>query len=107
MYVPGDSLPAEPLFAFAFVHMSWVSSMPRKSDDSVSALLPKVPLLPTESARDFETVRKALMEEIKPQGIIEQLYVADPGHRVEVNDEVGRGSGADIPGPKRLVCAVA
>jgi hypothetical protein len=30
-----------------------------------------------------------------------------PGHRVEVNGEAGRGFGADIAGPRRLVCAAA
>jgi hypothetical protein len=29
------------------------------------------------------------------------------GHRVQVNTEAGRGFGADIAGPTRLVCAVA
>jgi hypothetical protein len=39
--------------------------------------LPKSPLLITESADEFDAVRDAFEREIKPQGIIEQMYVHD------------------------------
>jgi hypothetical protein len=40
-------------------------------------LLPKSPLLITESADDFDALRNAFEQEIKPRGIIEQMYVND------------------------------
>jgi hypothetical protein len=40
-------------------------------------LLPKLPLLITESADEFDALRDAFEQEIKPRGIIEQLYVHD------------------------------
>ena len=40
-------------------------------------LLPKLPLLITESADEFDALRDALEREIKPRGIIEQMYVHD------------------------------
>jgi hypothetical protein len=40
-------------------------------------LLPKLPLLITESADEFDALRDALEQEIKPRGIIEQMYVHD------------------------------
>src|SRR5947207_1048573 len=40
-------------------------------------LLPKLPLLITESADEFDALRDAFEQEIKPQGIIEQMYVQD------------------------------
>ena len=40
-------------------------------------LLPKLPLLITESADEFDALRDAFEREIKPQGIIEQMYVDD------------------------------
>ena len=40
-------------------------------------LLPKLPLLITESADEFDALRDAFEEEIKPRGIIEQIYVHD------------------------------
>jgi hypothetical protein len=40
-------------------------------------LLPKLPLLITESADDFDSLRDAFEQEIKPRGIIEQMYVHD------------------------------
>jgi len=40
-------------------------------------LLPKLPLLITESADEFDALRDAFEQEIKPQGIIEQMYVHD------------------------------
>jgi hypothetical protein len=39
------------------------------------ALLPKVPLLITESADEFHALRDAFEQEIKPRGIIEHMYV--------------------------------
>src|SRR5262245_53196208 len=41
------------------------------------ALLPKTPLLITESAAEFDALRDAFEQEIKPRGIIEQMYVHD------------------------------
>jgi hypothetical protein len=41
------------------------------------ALLPKTPLLMSESKDEFEALRSALVEEIKPRGIIEHMCVAD------------------------------
>jgi hypothetical protein len=41
------------------------------------ALLPKLPLLITESADEFDALSNAFEQEIKPQGIIEQMYVHD------------------------------
>jgi hypothetical protein len=40
-------------------------------------LLPTLPLLITESADEFSALRDAFENEIKPQGIIEQMYVHD------------------------------
>ena len=41
------------------------------------ALLPKLPLLITESADEFDALRDAFEREIKPRGIIERMYVHD------------------------------
>ena len=41
------------------------------------ALLPKLPLLITESADEFDALRDAFEREIKPRGIVEQMYVHD------------------------------
>ena len=40
-------------------------------------LLPKLPLLISESADEFDALRDAFEREIKPSGIIEQMYVHD------------------------------
>ena len=40
-------------------------------------LLPKLPLLITESAEEFDALRDAFEREIKPRGIIERMYVHD------------------------------
>src|SRR5215813_9241142 len=40
-------------------------------------LLPKLPLLTTESADEFDALCDAFEQEIKPRGIIEQMYVHD------------------------------
>ena len=42
-----------------------------------NAFLPKLPLLISESADEFEAIYEAIEREIKPRGIIEQMYVAD------------------------------
>jgi hypothetical protein len=42
-----------------------------------STLLPKLPLLITESADEFDALQDAFEQEIKPRGIIEQMYVRD------------------------------
>src|SRR4029453_8977503 len=41
------------------------------------SLLPKMPLLITESADEFDALRDTFEQEIKPHGIIEQMYVHD------------------------------
>src|SRR5215469_4080850 len=41
------------------------------------ALLPKLPLLITESADEFDALRDAFEREIKPRRIIERMYVHD------------------------------
>src|SRR6476659_324467 len=51
--------------------------MTRCSDGIELTLFSKPQLLITESAEDFDALNAALMEEIKPRGIIERLYVAD------------------------------
>jgi len=40
-------------------------------------LLPKLPLLITEAADEFDALRDAFEQEIKPRGIIEHMYVQD------------------------------
>ena len=42
-----------------------------------AALLPRPPLLMTESSEDFDQVRDTLEREIQPRGCIEQMYVDD------------------------------
>src|SRR5262245_26363601 len=42
-----------------------------------NAFLPKLPLLISESADEFEAIYEAIEQEIKPRGTIEQMYVAD------------------------------
>src|SRR5262249_16344402 len=42
-----------------------------------TALLPKPPLLISESAEEFDAVNEGLEGEIRPRGIIEQMYLAD------------------------------
>src|SRR6266550_7946187 len=48
--------------------------MPRTNE---LTLLPKLPLLITESADEFDALRDAFEQEIKPRGIIEHMYVHD------------------------------
>ena len=42
-----------------------------------SSLLPASPLLITESEDEFDRIRDAFDRELKPRGIIEQMYVTD------------------------------
>ena len=42
-----------------------------------SALLPTSPLLLAESEDEFDRIRGAFDQELKPRGIIEQMYVTD------------------------------
>jgi hypothetical protein len=42
-----------------------------------AAILPTAPLLITESKDEFKRIREALADEIKPRGILEQMYVED------------------------------
>src|SRR5262245_39508719 len=47
-----------------------------------ASLLPwaQAPLLQTENRDEFDALQKALRQEIKPKGFIEEMYVADIGH---------------------------
>ena len=45
--------------------------------DIASHLFSKTPLLITESRDDFDALKAALTSEIKPRGIVQQLYLAD------------------------------
>jgi hypothetical protein len=42
-----------------------------------AALLPKPPLLITESTEQFDALYDAVEQEIKPSGIIERMYMMD------------------------------
>jgi len=53
---------------------SGVSKMRRRNE---LTLLPKSPLLITESAEEFDALRDAFEQEIKPRDIIERMYVHD------------------------------
>jgi hypothetical protein len=46
-------------------------------DKAEEALLPTSPLLSTESAEDFDRIRDAFVQQIKPRGIIEHMHVRD------------------------------
>ena len=46
-------------------------------DPAAAAMLPNTPLLITETADEFDRICAALSHEIRPNGIIEQMYVAD------------------------------
>ena len=48
-----------------------------KTYRSSSATLTGTPLLLTESKAEFDRIRDALHDEIKPRGILEQMYVED------------------------------
>ena len=47
-----------------------------------SALIPTAPLLLTESKDEFDLLRDNLNDEVKPRGIIEQMYVEDIAYLV-------------------------
>jgi hypothetical protein len=47
-----------------------------------TALLPRPPLLMTESREEFDQVRNSLEREIQPRGLIEQMYVDDMAYVV-------------------------
>jgi hypothetical protein len=49
-------------------------------DPAAVALLPKTPVLITESADEFDRIYAALSHEIRPNGLIEQMYLADIAH---------------------------
>jgi hypothetical protein len=51
--------------------------MARPSNSKELTLFAKPPLLITESKEDFASLSAALAQEIKPRGIVEQIYVAD------------------------------
>jgi hypothetical protein len=53
-----------------------------KTHRARTAMLPTAPLLITESKDEFDRIRGALHDEIKPHGIIEQMYVEDIAHLV-------------------------
>jgi hypothetical protein len=52
-------------------------NMTESLDQNVDMLRSVAPLLITESADEFASLRKALKSEIKPEGAIEQMYVDD------------------------------
>jgi hypothetical protein len=56
--------------------------MVRPSDSKALTLFAKPSLLMTESAEDFASLTALLVQEIKPRGIIERIYVADIAHHV-------------------------
>ena len=53
-----------------------------KADRDNSALIPTAPLLLTESKDEFNLIRDNLNDQIKPRGIIEQMYVEDIAYLV-------------------------
>jgi hypothetical protein len=80
-----------------------------------STLLPKLPLLITESADEFDALRDAFEREIKPRGIIEQMYVVDihrlgdpasaavqgDNHQFSFSQGIGKSSRAAFKAGKR------
>jgi hypothetical protein len=53
-----------------------------KAGQVSSALIPTAPLLLTESRDEFNLIRDNLNDQIKPRGIIEQMYVEDIAYLV-------------------------
>ena len=53
-----------------------------KAGQVSSALIPTAPLLLTEYKDEFNLIRDTLNEQIKPRGIIEQMYVEDIAYLV-------------------------
>src|SRR5260370_42349953 len=51
--------------------------MTRRSEGTEVVLLSAPPLLMSESAEEFAALRTALELEVKPKGIVEQIYVDD------------------------------
>src|SRR5260370_35601195 len=51
--------------------------MTRRSEGKEVVLLSAPPLLMSESAEEFASLRTALELEVKPKGIVEQIYVDD------------------------------
>ena len=59
--------------------------MTKSSDGIELTLFSKPQLLITESAEEFAALNAALMEEIRPRGTIERLYVDDiADHRLDL-----------------------
>ena len=54
----------------------------RQSTVGASAILPTTPLLITSHKDEFDRIRDALDDEIKPRGILEQIYVEDIAYLV-------------------------
>ena len=48
-----------------------------RQERSYRALLPSRPLLLSESRRDFDAVYNAFAKELKPEGIVEQMYMTE------------------------------
>src|SRR6266852_1315358 len=57
--------------------ISWRFKMTRRSEGNDVVLLSAPPLLMSESPDEFASLRTALELEIKPKGIVEQIYVDD------------------------------
>ena len=57
-------------------------SNPMTQAGELSSVLPRAPLLITESKDEFDQIHNALDDQIKPRGIIEQMYVEDIAHLV-------------------------
>ena len=51
--------------------------MAQRRNSADRAPLPRLPLLITERQNDFDRIRDTLNTEIKPSGIVDQMYVAD------------------------------
>ena len=51
--------------------------MPHPKDPQAAAVLPASPLVINESTEQFQSIHDALIQEIKPRGMIEQIYVKD------------------------------
>jgi hypothetical protein len=60
--------------SFRRLGFHWSEKMPPKNE---LTLLPKLPLLITESADEFDVLRGAFEREIKPRGIVEHMYLHD------------------------------
>jgi hypothetical protein len=65
---------ASPTNCSGLEYLYWSEKMRRRHEP---ALLPKSPLLITESADEFDALRDAFEREIKPRGVIEHMYVHD------------------------------